>query len=152
MSLKGEKNDKYFKANLFCEVVFKNFMCTLNEYPFSMITIVQPRALIISTAAFIPNPAVTIPFVFPKRSFVIAAVSVPIAPESVLSSFRPITAVHFTYSTVFRNFTQNTIAMSTILEPVTFVHPAEAARKNVSYVTANEISELECMSILRYKK
>lgn len=127
MSLK-KKNDKYFKANLFCEVVFKNFMRTLNEYPFSMITIVQPCALIISTA-FIPNPTVTVPFVFPKRSFVIAAVSVPIAPESVLSSFRPITAVRFTYGTVFRNFTQNTIAMFTILEPVTFVHPAEAAQK-----------------------
>lgn len=94
-----------------------------------MVTIVQPRALVISAAALIPKPAVTIPHILAKRAFVVAAVLVPITTESVLPSILPIAGVHLAHVTVFRNFTEDTVAVSQVVIPVAFVHPAMAAKE-----------------------
>lgn len=94
-----------------------------------MVTIVQPDALVITAAALVPNPAVTIPLVLPEHALVVTAVLVPIASESVPPPLRPVTGVHLAHVASFCHLTEDAVTMPQVVIPVTFVHPAVAAKE-----------------------
>lgn len=110
-----------------------------------MITIVQPRALVISAAALVPNPAATIPLVLSKCAFVVAAVLVPITSESVLPSLRPVAGVHLAHVAVLCNFTEDAVTVSLVVIPVAFVYPTVTAKERFLTKWRMKYRQLGCI-------